>query len=210
MVKESLQLVVDKMNQPWIGELDSLFKNPEFKDSLSLSLGNKVQKVAHRDIVEYTPDEIIKKYRVTDWVSRTLIKQGIRSIQNPQELIAAYIGSFSWTVLALIIAMAAVMSLLYWRQKRYYVEHFVLLLHWHSGVLLALTLFMGIDYFLPLGTLWGFIMLAVFAFLWWTMQRFYGQHWFWTTLKWFGFILMYTLGFTVFFVLGLLAVFTFF
>lgn len=102
------------------------------------------------------------------------------------------------------------MYLFYWRQKRYYVEHLVLLMHWHSGALLVLTLMLIWNYFLPLGAYWGFIIMGVFVFLWFTMKRFYQQNWFWTTLKWFWFSFFYLIGFTVLFVIGLLVVFTFF
>lgn len=209
-VKESLNIVVDKTNGHWTRGMDSLLKNEEFKDSLTLSLGIKRQRVALKDIVEYSPDEIVSRYGIKDWISKIFLKQGIRSVQTPKELISAYIGSFSWTILALILVMSVCLYLFYWRKKRYYVEHLVLLLHWHSGVFLVLTLLMGLHMLIPLGTGWGFVALAVFAFLWLTMWRFYQQNWFWTTLKWFSFTLLYSIGFAVFFVLGLLVVFAIF
>lgn len=209
-VKESLKIVVDTTNGHWTEGMDSLLKNEAFKDSLTLSFGVKRQRVALKDIVEYSPDEIVSRYGINNWFSKILIKQGIRSIQTPRELIAAYIGSFSWTILALILVMSVCLYLFYWRKKRYYVEHLVLLLHWHSGVLLVLTILMGVEMLIPLGTGWGFVGLAIFAFLWLTMWRFYQQNWFWTTLKWFGFMLIYSIGFSVFFVLGLVVVFAFF
>jgi len=110
----------------------------------------------------------------------------------------------------LIIVMAGAMHLFYWPQKRYYVEHFVLLLHWHSGVFLILTLMVVCNYFLPLGTWWAFVILGATAFLLLTLKRFYAQNWFWTTFKWFWFVFFYALGFSIFFAVGLLVVFTFF
>lgn len=209
-VKESLKIVVDKTNGHWTRGMDSLLKNEAFKDSLTLTFGIKKQRVAYKDIVEYSPDEIVSRYGIKDWISKIFLKQGIRSIQTPRELIAAYIGSFSWTILAIILVMSVCLYLFYWRKKRYYVEHLVLLLHWHSGVFLVLTLLMGVELLMPLGAGWGYVALAVFAFLWLTMWRFYQQNWFWTTLKWFSFTLLYSIGFSVFFVLGLLVVFAIF
>lgn len=209
-VKESLKIVVDKTNGHWTQGMDSLLKNEAFKDSLTLTFGIKRQRVAYKDIVEYSPDEIVSRYGIKDWISKIFLKQGIRSIQTPKELIAAYIGSFSWTILAIILVMSVCLYLFYWRKKRYYVEHLVLLLHWHSGVFLVLTLLMGVEMLMPLGAGWGYVALAVFAFLWLTMWRFYQQNWFWTTLKWFSFTLLYSIGFSVFFVLGLLVVFAIF
>ncbi|WP_373551866.1 DUF3667 domain-containing protein [Haliscomenobacter sp.] len=205
-VNESLDIILEKTNGHWTKQLDSLLS----KDSLSITFGSRVIRIAHQDIVEYSPEELTELYGVTDWFSKTLLRQGVRSIQKPSDLINAYIGSFSWTVLALIIIMAGVMHLFYWRQKRYYVEHFVVLLHWHSGVLLALTFLMGLDYYFPLGTWWSAIGIGIFVFFFLTIKRFYGQNWFKTSLKCICFSFLYSLGFSILFVLGLLVVFTFF
>ena len=209
-VDESLKIILEKTNGRWTRQLDSLLSQQKSRDSLGLNFGTRVMRVAYKDIVEYSPDEIVERYKVKDWFSKTLLRQGIRSLQNPKDLIAAYIGSFSWTILALISVMAGAMHLFYWPQKRYYVEHFVLLLHWHSGALLVLTLLLIWNYFFPLGAYWGLIITGVFVFLWFTMKRFYGQNWFWTSIKWFFFSLFYLIGFTILFVVGLLVVFTFF
>lgn len=209
-VEESLNIILEKTNGRWTRQLDSLLSQQKSPDSLGLNFGTRVMQVAYKDIVEYSPDELVERYEVKDWFSKTLLRQGVRSLQNPKDLIAAYIGSFSWTILALIIVMAGAMHLFYWRQKRYYVEHFILLMHWHSGALLVLTLALIWNYFLPLGEYWGFIVLGVFVFLWFTIKRFYGQNWFWTTFKWFWFSLFYLIGFSILFVIGLLVVFTFF
>ena len=209
-VDESLKIILEKTNGKWTSQLDSLFSQQKSRDSIGLNFGTRVMRVAYKDIVEYSPDELVERYEVKDWFSKTLLRQGVRSLQSPKDLIAAYIGSFSWTILALIIIMAGTMHLFYWRQKRYYVEHFVLLMHWHSGSLLVLTLMLIWNYFLPLGEYWGFVILGVFVFLWFTMKRFYGQNWFWTTFKWFWFSFFYLIGFSILFVVGLLVVFTFF
>jgi len=209
-VDESLKIILEKTNGHWTRQLDSLFKEEKSKDSLGLDFGARVLRIAHKDIVEYTPDELIERYKVEDWFGKILLRQGIRSLQSPKDLIAAYIGSFSWTIFALIIVMAGVMHLFYWRQKRYYVEHFVLLLHWHSGSLLVLTLMFVLNYYFPLGESWVFIILGAFVFLWFTMKRFYGQNWFLTSLKWFFFSMIYFLCFAILFAVGLLVVFTIF
>jgi Protein of unknown function (DUF3667) len=209
-VHESLKIILDQTHKRWASQVDSTFGEQLAKDSLHMNLVNRTVKIAYTDVVEYTPDELTARYEIKDWLGKILIRQGLRSVKNPQELITACIGSFTWTILALVIAMAGVMYLFYWPQKRYYVEHFVVLLHLHSGVLLALTILMGLDHFFPLGDLWGFVGLGIFVFTWLTMKRFYGQNWFWTSLKWFGFFLVYGIGFAVFFLLGILVVFAVF
>lgn len=209
-VHESLKIILDQTSKRWASQVDSTLGAQLGKDSIHLNLFDRVIKIAYTDAVEYTPDELIARYEIKDWLGKILIRQGLRSVKNPRELITACIGSFTWTILALVIAMAGVMYLFYWPQKRYYVEHVVVLLHLHSGVLLALTFLMGLNYFFPFGDLWGFVGLGIFIFLWLTIKRFYGQNWFWTSVKWFGFSLVYGIGFAVFFLLGVLVVFAVF
>lgn len=209
-VDESINIILEKTNGHWTRELDSLLKDEKVKDSLGLNFGTKVMRVAYKDIVEYNPDELVEHYKVKNWLEKTLLRQGARSLKSPQDLSNAYIGSFSWTVLALIIVMAGGMHLFYWRQKRYYVEHFILLMHWHSGALLTLTLALIWNYFLPLEAYWGFIVFGIFLLLLVSMKRFYQQNWFWTILKWFWFSFFYLIGFTILFVIGVLVVFAIF
>jgi hypothetical protein len=160
--------------------------------------------------VELTPEEISDKYKIHYWLNRMFLKQAIRSIQDPGDLTSAYIGSFSWTILALIFVMAGWLKLFYWRQKHYYVEHFIFLLHWHTGVFLVFTLLLGISYFYTLGVAWGFAYIAAAGFLLVSMKSFYGQNWFWTIFKWFWFLWFYLFGFMILFVIGLLVVFAIF
>ncbi|WP_353482027.1 DUF3667 domain-containing protein [Haliscomenobacter sp.] len=210
VVKASLDSILQKTNGRWVPMIDSLLKEGKSKDSLDLKLINQQFRIALKDIVEHTPEEITEIYGISDWMSKILLKQGIRSIQDPSDLISAYIGSFSWTILALIFVMSFCLSLFYWPQKRYFVEHFVLLMHLHSGVFLILTFILVFNYYLPLKEYWGIVMGGVSVFLLLTMKWYYGQNWFWTGFKWFWFLLFYTLGFAILFVLGLLVVFTVF
>ena len=79
--------------------------------------------------------------------------------------------------------MAAVMLLLYWRPRRYYVEHLVLLLHNHSALFLGFLLvdalgFLGrhVHALRVLAVLGGF---AIACYAAWypykAMRRYYGQ-----------------------------------
>lgn len=210
IVKASLDSILQKTNGRWVPMIDSLLKEGKSKDSLDLGLINQQFRIALKDIVEHTPEEITEMYGIKDWASKILLKQGIRSIQDPSDLVSAYIGSFSWTILALIFVMSFCLSLFYWPQKRYYVEHFVLLMHLHSGIFLMLTFILIFNYFLPLKEYWGIVIGGVSIFALLTMKWYYGQNWFWTGFKWFWFLLFYMLGFAILFVIGLLVVFTIF
>ena len=84
---------------------------------------------------------------------------------------------------------AGILWLLYLRQKRYYVEHFVFALHTHAFTFLTFTLMFAVQQ-TPLP---GVLMLWVFFYYWLAMRRVYSQGWFVTTLKYGVLSFMYSL-----------------
>jgi hypothetical protein len=85
--------------------------------------------------------------------------------------------------------MAALMKLLYWRPRRYYLEHLVLLLHNHACMFLLLSLFLVTLRVLGQGVWLGFLLLALVwysvRYLYRSMRVMYGQGR-WLTLLKFG------------------------
>ena len=85
--------------------------------------------------------------------------------------------------------MAALMKLLYWRPRRYYLEHLVLLLHNHACVFLLLSIFLVASH--PLGSgSWTDLLVLVLIwylvrYLYRSMKVMYGQSG-WLTLLKFG------------------------
>ncbi len=210
-VKKSLNVILEKTNGRWMNLMDTIVAEGKSKDSITLNFFAQKNRIAFKDIVELTPEEISDKYKIDYWLNRMFLKQAIRSLQDPSDLTSAYVGSFSWTILALIFIMAGWLKLFYRRQKRYYVEHFIFLMHWHSGVFLVFTILLGISHFYPLGVIgWLIAYIAAVVFLLVSMKNFYSQNWFWTIFKWFWFLFFYLFAFTILFVIGLLVVFAIF
>lgn len=210
-VKKSLDIILKKTNSRWTHLMDTILTKEKSKDSLTLNFFSEKYRIAFKDIVELTPEEISDKYKIDYWVNRMFLKQAIRSLQDPSDLTSAYIGSFSWTILALIFVMAGWLKFFYWRQRRYYIEHFIFLMHWHSGVFLVFTILLGISYFYPLGVIgWASAYILAGVFLLLSMKSFYAQNWFWSIFKWFWFFWFYLIGFIILFVIGLLVVFAIF
>lgn len=185
---------------------------PTDTDTTSFGLFGKNQvRISTFDIARYTPDEIISRYKIKEWWMKLFIRQSLKAYKNPEALIHSYIGSLTWTILAQITFMSGIMALLYWRRQRYYVEHFIFLLHYHTGLMLSLLVaLIGIE--LNLWSEWSFL----WVFLWATysaykaLRRYYGQSRGKTILKWVIFGLTYYFGFLLFFALGLIVVFAFY
>jgi hypothetical protein len=189
------------------GLLDSLLNGP--LDSTGIGF-NGIQ-ISSLDIVRYEPDEIIERYHITSWYDRLLVRQGIKSYKTPDALAHAYIGSLTWTILALVAIMSGVLALLYGRQRRYYVEHFIFLLHFHTGVMLLLLLAI-------LGNRWGICGKDILGWaiflpapaMYIALRRYYGDGWFKTFVKWLLYGILYFFAFVLSFILGLLVVFAIF
>lgn len=179
---------------------DSTFRG----DSLDLGLATYTARVAVVDMVNLEPEAVAEKYGIRDWKERLLFVQAIKSAKKPQELVNKYVGSIAWTILALVTVMSCFLALLYVRQRRYFVEHFVFLLHQHSGVFLLLTLALLINKFYRLNFWWILVFALLGLHLFLAMRRYYGQGFWKTTLKWTLYSFINLFVFTFLFVIGLL------
>lgn len=181
----------------------------ELPDTISINSGRI--NIPLGDLVSMDADDLLEKYKIDNWLNRILAKQTIKSIKSPGALIHAYVGSLTWTLLILNAVMAGFLGLLYWRQRRYYVEHFIFLLHLHTGILLLLTIAIGG----AIMGIWGdgVVLTAVIApapGVYFGLKRFYRNGWIKTFIKFLLFEFFYLLVFVFAFVIGLLAVFALF
>lgn len=179
------------------------------QDTLSLGLwGEKQVQLSVTDVARYDADELIQRYDVQGWYLKLFVRQTLKSYKNPDAFVHAYIGSLTWAILALVSIMAFALSLLYWRQKRYYVEHFIFLLHYHTGLFLALLIALT-GVYLGVFNKWAY--LGVFwlatAGMYMSLRRYYGQTRGKTILKWAIFGLLYYFSFILLFTLGTIVVF---
>ena len=180
-------------------------------DSININLGFRSMRIASLDIFQLEADSIIRKYRVESWIDKVSVRQGVKAMKTPDALVKTYLGSMVWTILALVAILSLLLGLLYRKQRRYYVEHFVFLLYQHTALFLALTAMICINHFLPFPSwLWISLMLgmAISPFL--AMKRYYAQNFWRTAWKWLFFSLAYIVGFVLLFTVGIMVVFFFF
>ncbi len=88
---------------------------------------------------------------------------------NARSLMAAFRHNLPRTMFLFLPLLAALMMLMYWRPRHYYVEHLLLLLHNHALVFLILPVAWGLSALVPFAS--GWIDLAVFLYLVWYMYR---------------------------------------
>jgi hypothetical protein len=179
-------------------------------DTIPLSIGLASVNIATKDLVRYAPEEIIERYHIQGFLPRMAVKQGIKSLKDPQALTHHYLGSLTWAMLLLMAVMAGVLLLFFKKRRGYYAEHFVFLLHQSSSELLVLSLALATNLLLPLRYAWLLPFLWIPVSMGIAMRRFYGQGGRWFSLKYVGYYTLYLLFGLLFFVLSLFAVFALF
>jgi uncharacterized protein DUF3667 len=96
-----------------------------------------------------------------------------------REVMSEYLRHVPQMMFALLPVFAAVLALLYLRQKRYYVEHFVFALHTFAFAFLTYTLMVSFRHPMVMGVLTTWLLVYIYL----AMKRFYGLGWFRTGIK---------------------------
>ena len=127
-----------------------------------------------------------------------------------RDLLDAVVHNIPRAMFVFLPLLAAVMKLMYWRPKRYYVEHLLFLVHNHAFVFLAFSivaLLTSIPVVGPhLGLLDGLIWLYMIWYIFRAMRVYYGQSRLLTTAKYLAIGFSYLV--TSVLVLGLTAVYS--
>jgi len=127
-----------------------------------------------------------------------------------RELLATIMHNVPRAMFVFLPLLALIMKLLYWRPKRYYVEHLLFLVHNHAFVFLAFSivaLLTSIPVVGPhLGLLDGLIWLYMIWYIFRAMRVYYGQSRLLTTAKYLAIGFSYLV--TSVLVLGLTAVYS--
>ena len=184
-IKEAIKIDEDSTN---------LFSLNFFNDSTKKS---KQLNIPTAEIYELTPDSIIAKYKITEFQQKVQIKQFLKAQTQTNDLVHFILNKLFLMTFALIPVLALFQLLLYRRQKRFYVEHFVFLLHANTTLFVGLALaMMGTEYWYLSVNL--FLILAViFFFL--SLKFYYKQGWGKTLLKFFLILFFYLIFALVFF-----------
>jgi hypothetical protein len=101
------------------------------------------------------------------------------SADNGRELGQTLIHNTGRAMFVFLPLIAALMKLLYWHPKRYYVEHLLLLLHNHAFIFVSGSILMGLDMLVPSDTVMGWVSIVLVTYIVWylyrSMRRVYAQ-----------------------------------
>lgn len=112
-----------------------------------------------------------------EWLRPRLVATCERVVrEGPSTLVEAFVHNLPRALFLFLPLVAALMLLLYWRPRRYYVEHLLFLVHNHAAVFLGTTVFMLLAAALPSSSLLALPALAYYA--WYTyaaLRRYYAE-----------------------------------
>jgi hypothetical protein len=121
-------------------------------------------KISNQELYEGNEDSIIEKYKIEGFWNILHAKQNLKIKKNGDDLFHQFMSKLIWVTLFLIPVLALIFLVLYRRQKKYYVEHVVFLLHYNT------TLFVGIILTFLIFPLWHGV--AGLFFIWATLHFF--------------------------------------
>jgi hypothetical protein len=142
--------------------------------------------------------------------ARRNVRQFCNKVQNDSSaLFEAMLHNLPRAMFIFLPLLAAIMKLMYWRPKRYYVEHLLFLVHNHAAVFLVLSLVALLSLLPWVGDLSVLLVFIALGYLSWyifrAMRNVYGQHGALTFLKYA--VLGWTYVVTAFFTLLLTLIF---
>lgn len=118
-------------------------------------------------------------------VTRTILATMTKLANDPAALNGALTAWIPRALFLLLPLFALIMAAFYWRQRKslFFVDHLVFSLNFHSFGFVLQLVAAGLAQFMA-GEIALYVMAAAMAvYLLIAMKRFYGQNWFWTSLK---------------------------
>jgi hypothetical protein len=113
--------------------------------------------------------------------SRSNIRQFCNRVRNDtSELFTALWHNLPRAMFIFLPLLAGIMKLMYWRPKRYYVEHLLFLVHNHAAVFLVIVLLILFSFLPWLGDFTPLLVFVSLGYMVWyiyrAMRNVYGQH----------------------------------
>ena len=158
--------------------------------------GTAIEKIAIEDIVTLSPKELSKKYRVKGFIKKFTFQQLMKILKNGNNFNRFLLGHIIWAVMLVIPLLSLFIKLIFFRSKKYFVEHLVFGFHVHAFAFLILTLITLISSFSP-SWLNNILIFAIFAYSFLAIRNVYGQNIYKTILLSFIILITYWFIFTI-------------
>lgn len=167
--KEAIHIVEDSVNVQGL-----FFSSEDAKNGKAIN-------VPMREIYELSPDSIIEKYKITGFRDKIMAKQYIKTMSEGGSLFHFYMSKLFWATFAIIPILAGFFMLMYWRQRRFYVEHVLFLMHYNTTIFLGLIITLYVFPYWKMIPFWFVLWVAIYFYI--ALKNFYQQSWKKTFLK---------------------------
>ncbi|GLR19132.1 hypothetical protein GCM10007940_37480 [Portibacter lacus] len=178
--------------------------NNEKSDSTSVNIFGHYR-FSKDELYEEDIDSVIIKKEVTGFTRKLLVKQFIKGARDLGSFNNYLFANLTWLLIALIPIFSLILKLFYVRRKRYYMEHFVFLLHLFTGMIFIAGILMIC--IIPFGdkSLFGLIMAGVsLIYPYLAFKLYYEQSVLKTLIKYVGIGFFFLFGFLFTFLIFLL------
>ena len=156
----------------------------ELEDLFKLQKDSSDYKLTQRDFIVLTEEEFKEKIASDNKLKDAALVQSYKLFNNPSASIQFILGNGTWAILVLILLMALLYKVLYFRSNFLYVEHFLFHLCGHTRILLLLIFSLLLHKFIDLSLTWANLIIPIgIIYLFLGMRRFYLQSRFKTFVK---------------------------
>jgi len=161
-------------------------------------LSFNINDVSKYDFVNLSTEELIEKYDIQEFEDQLLLAKRQKAQNEPMQFLKNNLSNFVWALVFMIFIIALMFKGLYFRQKRFYVEHLTFSFHIHAFFFLILSIGL-LALPIRIASLFSvaFLLILFPAFLLFNLKRFYEQSWLKSLLKLFLLIIIYPFLFTI-------------
>lgn len=135
---------------------------------------NNIFNIAVADVFTMSTTEMFKKYEITGFWEKLIVKQFIKIVKEGKGIGHFLISKSFWMMFLLMPFLALVLTFLYRRREHYYVEHLIFLFHYHSFLFLITPLLMLSGAYLPVDNLAPISIIGILLYLFVAMKTYYG------------------------------------
>jgi len=166
-------------------KLDGNFGTLNFKES----------GLTQADLYLKTEKELVEQYKIAKiekypnfkmgWFHTMLVKQGLKIQKHLVDYLKFSVKNLLWGVILLTVLIAGVLKLVYVRHDSFYAEHVIQVINYHCVIALIASLFLIIYLIFDINfaILPGFICTFLPIFLYFSLKKYYHEHFFKTFIK---------------------------
>ena len=127
IVQETLDSVSNNFYQHSGKRMDSININEALKITDDFDFY-----IALEDFGKYSPEEMLEIYEVKGFYKRLLVQQKLKMIEEGRGFIPFVMGKVTWVVFFVLLLLALIFKVLYFKRDFLYLEHLIFGIHVHA------------------------------------------------------------------------------